>query len=370
MSFFTLPSSSEVEITLIGTGGGYGESTLIKIGDSDWLIIDSCVNPNTKNPLAIEYLEKIGVDPSEHVKLVICTHWHDDHIRGMAKILEVCRSAKFCISHVDDTKKFLQFVGLDNEKAKKQSFSSTQEFQGCLDILKTEGKLKIKRASSDKLLHKSINSIDGTEIGYEVHSLSPSDLAINNFNFELSQLLDRFDVKKRSIVEKGPNHKSVVLYIKYLDYAILLGADLEVNADPNDGWLDIVNNSNVLDTKAFIFKIPHHGSKTGYESSVYNHTVKKNAILKLTPWNRKEKLSQLDMLNQYQTHSDEIYITSPHNGLKRSKKRDKRSEKIIKQFVRELYEVKFEEGIIRTRHNIKNPAALKTEVHGSAFKLE
>jgi glyoxylase-like metal-dependent hydrolase (beta-lactamase superfamily II) len=81
------PSSTEVEVTVIGTGGGYGESIVIKTGIDSWIIVDSCINPNTKSPLAIEYLQGINVDLNKII-LVICTHWHNDHIKGLASTLD------------------------------------------------------------------------------------------------------------------------------------------------------------------------------------------------------------------------------------------------------------------------------------------
>lgn len=96
------------EVTLIGTGGGYGESILVHLGFNNWIVIDSCVNPNTNESLPLWYLESIGVDVSKDVKLIICTHWHDDHIIGISTLLKKCLNAKFCMSKASDTKKFLQ----------------------------------------------------------------------------------------------------------------------------------------------------------------------------------------------------------------------------------------------------------------------
>lgn len=107
------PNENEVEITLIGTGGGYGECIIVKLGISDWFIVDSCINPNTKEPLAIEYLKSINVNYSNDVKQIICTHWHDDHIRGLSTILELCPNAEFAPTRVNDIQKFYQLIGFD-----------------------------------------------------------------------------------------------------------------------------------------------------------------------------------------------------------------------------------------------------------------
>ena len=54
------PKKNEVEVTVIGTGGGYGESIVIKASSDSWVIIDSCIDPESKEPLSIEYLKKIN----------------------------------------------------------------------------------------------------------------------------------------------------------------------------------------------------------------------------------------------------------------------------------------------------------------------
>ncbi|MBG7610690.1 MBL fold metallo-hydrolase, partial [Polaribacter sp. BAL334] len=117
-NFFYPPLADEIEISLIGTGGGYGESVIVKLNLSEWAIIDSCINPNSGKSLPLEYLEKIGVDYKTQVKFVICTHWHNDHILGISEVLKKCEMAKFCMPDVHNRDKFLLLVALDSKKDK------------------------------------------------------------------------------------------------------------------------------------------------------------------------------------------------------------------------------------------------------------
>ena len=371
-NFFTLPLSEEIEVSIFGTGGGYGEAAAIKLKDSDWVIIDSCINPNTKEPLALSYLKKIGVDIKRDVKWVICTHWHNDHIMGLSQTLKECESAKFCMPSVNDRKKFLQFVGLDCSKVKKGSISSFNEFRDCMLIM-NDRKKHVKRISSDCYIYNEILEIgdDNRKINIELASLSPSDSAVANFDHELSSLLNNFSITEKSVIEKSANEKSVVILLKYNGFSALLGADLEIGNKEDEGWSDIYNNSVLVKDKSIIYKIPHHGSKNGYDKTIYEGLVDDDAILKLTPWNRGEKLPQFDMLKVYSDHSPNLYITSALKVSSKPKKRDKSVEKIINQFSRKLSEVKFDEGIIRSRHNLtKVDEKIKVETYGGAFKVE
>ena len=88
-----LPKCDQIEVTLFGPG--YGECILLHIGNGNWVIVDSCFDEQ-KEPAALTYLCDLGSNPAEVVRLIVATHWHDDHIRGMGKLVEVCNNATFC----------------------------------------------------------------------------------------------------------------------------------------------------------------------------------------------------------------------------------------------------------------------------------
>ncbi|MFP4844289.1 MBL fold metallo-hydrolase [Winogradskyella sp. PE311] len=368
--FFTLPSNDEIEVTLFGTGGGYGESIVIKINNDEWVIIDSCINPKSKIPLALNYLKKIGVNLSRDVKYVICTHWHNDHVKGLSNILRVCKNAVFCMPSVSDTKKFLKLVNLDYSKIEKGSISSFNEFKDCLDLINQRKSKTIRRLKSDLVIYSDEMILSNhSKIKVELFSLSPSEAVILNFDKEISTLFRDFNLSKKLVTEKSPNDKSAAIYFKYGDFSALLGADLEISKKEDEGWKDIYNNSVVIKNKSIIYKIPHHGSSNGYEKTIYEGLIEPNAITKFSPWNSGSKLPRPEMVDKYKGHSDKVYITSPIKLNNKSKKRDKSIEKIINLFSRKLIEVKFEEGIVRSRHSILDPDNIKVETFGNAFKV-
>ena len=95
-NFITAPDLDEIEVSLFGPG--YGECILLHVGNNEWFIVDSCIDPISREPVSLSYLQQIGIDPSIAVKQVIVSHWHDDHYRGIAKVVEACSSADFICS--------------------------------------------------------------------------------------------------------------------------------------------------------------------------------------------------------------------------------------------------------------------------------
>ena len=102
------PGANELELTLLGPG--YGESVILHLGNGEWAIIDSCLDSDGR-PGALRYLDDIGVDPAENVVLIVASHWHDDHIRGLANLLQLCPRARFCCAAALCRKEFLGYVG-------------------------------------------------------------------------------------------------------------------------------------------------------------------------------------------------------------------------------------------------------------------
>lgn len=71
---------------------------------------DSCIDSETRQPAALAYFQTLGVNPAEAVRLILATHWHDDHIRGLSQVVAECRKARFCCSAALTHTEFLATV--------------------------------------------------------------------------------------------------------------------------------------------------------------------------------------------------------------------------------------------------------------------
>jgi len=90
------PAAIAAEVSVFGPG--FGECIVLHLGDGEWVVVDSCVDAKSGRPVAIDYLDRVGVDIAKNVSLVVATHWHDDHIGGFGELFEACKNARFACS--------------------------------------------------------------------------------------------------------------------------------------------------------------------------------------------------------------------------------------------------------------------------------
>ena len=82
------------QVVVFGTG--FGECTLVHIGNNDWIVIDSCLDPQNKAPCALNYLDSLRIPHSDAIKFVVATHWDTDHIEGLGDIFLSSPQSEFC----------------------------------------------------------------------------------------------------------------------------------------------------------------------------------------------------------------------------------------------------------------------------------
>lgn len=312
-----------IEVTTLGPG--YGECTVVHIGSNQWIIVDSCIDPTTNEPAALVYLRSVGVN-ADDVVLIVATHWHDDHVRGLARLMEACGSATFCLSSVFTEKEFYRFAEIHKSKSKvDHNTSGADEITAVLAMLSEDRQRKRKRATAERVLL----NISGQEFDHgldvQVMSLSPSDDEHERFLLSLSKLIpDQGETSYRAPTIHG-NDTAVVLWISVGPHCILLGADLE---ETRGAWSRILD----LDTrpkrhKAAIFKIPHHGSRNGHHDGVWEEMLAANPTCLLTPYNRGHKLPLEDDVARIVGYSANSFATK---RIKLNKTKSQRSRDIQK----------------------------------------
>ncbi len=263
------PGGEEFEFTLLGPG--YGESIVMHIGAGEWVVVDSCVYSDG-TPRALRYLESIGVNPAQAIVLIVATHWHDDHIRGIARLVELCPAAKFCCASVLCREEFLALVGTLEGRHFSVSGSGLREIYEVFSRLGETQRTPKHALANRVVLQKETCTIS---------SLSPCDEVFQKFLKSVGQLVPGQGKDKTRIQSLSPNETSVALWVDAGDFTLLLGADLE-----EWGWVAIVGSPERPVGKASVFKVPHHGSENADEPEVWKRMLMSDPVAVLTPWRR------------------------------------------------------------------------------------
>ncbi len=263
-----------------------GECVVAHLGDGDWIVVDSCIDRELGRPVALDYLESLQVDVAAQVKLVVATHWHDDHIQGMAEILSAARSAKFVNSAAYTLADLAKVVAAGTETARQSS--ATKEYAGIIRVLEAR-RLRGERRDAvgpvPALANKKLLALTDPErtVAAEVFALSPADGVFNRAAAELREALLTIEQGRRPSAQ-GPNQLSVVLWLKVGNLDVLLGADLEHVSGTTEGWEAIIGSRERPEGRARFFKIPHHGSKNADCPGCWTDLLLREPIAMLTPY--------------------------------------------------------------------------------------
>lgn len=359
------PESNEVEVSVFGPG--YGECILVHVHENEWLIVDSCVDPYTKKAVLIKYLRGLGIDPGVAVKIVVASHWHDDHVRGLAQIFEECASAELVCSDALSSAEFIQLTQVYDVGAMQES-SGISEFRRIVEIMNQRRNQKKdafrppKFATADKCLWRHPLS---SERECAVYSLSPSDDLILAAKREIANLLPRAKEPKRWLPVLTPNNSAVVLWIDIGDFSILLGSDLEKR-----GWSVIVSSKtrphSLSGGKASFYKIPHHGSVNAHHPEVWSQMLNPHPICVLTPYDRSTKLPTKKDTQRICSLTDNAYSTAIFRMKRR--KRSRTVDKSIKETVKSIKQIHSSVGHVRLRTKCVND--LRVELFGDALELK
>ncbi len=349
------PGEDEIEVVLFGPG--YGESIVIHIGDGSWIIVDSCINTEGK-PRALEYLDSIGVNAGQEVDLVVATHWHDDHIRGMATLVEVCTNAHFCCANTLLNEEFLAAIDALESRHLTVEGSGVREIYHVLNWLRSRSS-RPKFASANRRIHSHGKC--------EIWSLSPSDAAFQSFLNSVGALLPREGQSKTRIPSISPNEFSVVLWIAIDDVAVLLGSDLE-----KYGWKEILNSDERPTGKASVLKVPHHGSKGADESNVWRRMLIGDPYAVIIPWRKGSgALPSQDDIQRILSYTKNAFATAKPGGTAHSPKYANRAvARTIRSTGIKLRELDMSPGAIRLRRPINSSKRWQVETFGTACHLE
>jgi beta-lactamase superfamily II metal-dependent hydrolase len=362
-----LPAADELEISLFGPG--YGESVVLHAGASEWAILDSCQN-STKDVAPLAYLRSLGIDPASAVRVVVATHWHDDHARGLAEVVTTCTSAEFVCASALTKQEFVAMVTRYEQRNQISSSSGVREIFGVLKNLIESGR-RPTYAIANRPVCRFTNAEALLRTTCTMTALSPSDEQVELFWSEIAALMPDIRQTKRRAVAQGPNHVAVVIWLNVGNQlCVLLGSDLEETNEPRTGWSVIVDSSLSPQGTAAIFKVPHHGSDTGQSDGVWREMVGTDAYSILTPFTRGSvQLPTERGVRCILDRTKEAYSTSRLRSRSVAR-RNPAVERTIRETVGTLRTVEPRFGHVRLRKKYEPGSSWSVELFGNACKLQ
>ncbi len=276
MSSAGKPEPNELEISLFGPG--FGESMAVHLGNGRWMIVDSCVNGNTGRSAALDYLTEIEVDCRDAVIAVVATHWHDDHVRRFAEVVDRCERATVFLSSAFERREFLTLV--EAQPGTTRLSAGTREMADVIATLRQrqkdgDGPDVVSRLVVEEVtVHNSQTS--------NVTALSPSSAAVENAIRAFAELLPEPLRPHLRVPAPSKNEASVVLWVAGPRCAALLGADLQRENADDRGWGRVVALGQWSD--AGLVKVPHHGGESGYDQRMWDQLLRAQPQALITPW--------------------------------------------------------------------------------------
>jgi metallo-beta-lactamase superfamily protein len=367
------PDPRHVEVCVFGPN--YGECVLVHLGVNNWVVVDSCTVGSTQ-PSALAYLESIKVDPAVGIKAIIATHWHDDHTRGLSKMITAAPAAHICIANALTELDFLRFKARMQKNKSTVAGTKLNEFSETL----LEIRRRLEAGSLNFTLANARTSIFGLDAAQtsldlkcEVTALSPSHGDVVEFLSRIATEMPARRKTKRSISSVGPNEISIVTLVKVGDTTILLGADLENSGKSTSGLEALIQShrGRAFGNPASLFKISHHGSETAYNEDIWQEMLIPNAFAALTPWrNGGGRLPTKEGVKKIASQTDNAYITTSDARSKSIKSRPPSVKRQLRESNARVRLLAAEPGIVRFRSSAPDLDNWSVELFGAACHVK
>jgi hypothetical protein len=297
------PHSSVLEVSVFGPG--VGECVVAQLGGGQWLVVDSCTTA-AGAPVALEYLDAIGV-PTSAVARVVATHWHDDHIDGLAQVVAAASSATFVCSSALRQKEFYSLVVASKYVRKSLRLSpGLGEMTDILELLKARGQHPTW-ASHDQLLLRGPDDDSGATM---LTSLSPSAATQSRATLAFARLAPKLKAALKAVPDVQPNETSVVLHVQSGRAVVLLGADLEAGSPRGTGWQAILESTERPPARASVYKVAHHGSAGADAEGLWTTLLTPRPTATLTPFSR-SRLPTPDDVRRLADRAGRLFQTAP-----------------------------------------------------------
>jgi hypothetical protein len=336
------PAVDELEVSLFGPG--FGEAIAVHLGENNWLLIDSCLEPDTKRPAAQIYLERIRVGATQ-VRAIVASHWHDDHVRGLSELAACWPAAELQISAVFSNREARAFLAAYNERnaAPKLTRGTKELFDA------------VANRDVTYFVHQRHEILDlklaGGARTVSVKAFSPTQAAFASCIARMASYIPGQPEAEAigHAPELGPNYEAVVVHVDWGGEAVLLGADMQDHSQ--FGWGAIVNDAWCSARRtAGAYKASHHGSSSGDNAQIWTSLLQPLPVVFMTPfnWGRHRLPTNADR-KRIKALASRALITS---GASRRSDMESEREKRLKDICTHVSRVNSGFGAVRLRKRL------------------
>lgn len=291
-------------------GAGKGESILVRLPEGQRGLVDhyaSRPDDPTSSP-ARSYLDSRGVRELEFVCL---THPHDDHYRGMGKILEHFSPRHLWLFPVLDpktAKRLVEHLGLvEQDSCDPQGAADelAQILNWC-NLRKSKSGpngCRLKFVSLGRDLYPSPERKNAV---VRIRGMAPPDALVSSYRNDLLACFRGDGTLRDKLPHRRHNVISAALAIDWDRTRVLLGGDVE-----REGWTLILEECPERICSCSAVKVSYHGSKNGYCEALWPRMGDSmNTIAILTPFHDHE-LPHAGAIDHINRHVSSLYATAP-----------------------------------------------------------
>lgn len=288
-------------LTIIGASPG--ESAIVQFDDGSVLTIDSCGREG-KN-YTIDNMNRLGIDFSA-VKYNIITHFHDDHIKGVADLIAACPGSKVVIPDAWTKDVFRYFVASQSEEVNLSAVSVTREIERVFDFL---GQHPMRLFAVSELTTLYPPPVFTGENKERLVVLTPRFARKTDFLIRLGEAIDGGTASAFDFCMSNKNSTSISCLVQAGDRYIYLGGDVE-NGPPHHDVRE-THLSHLADVPAYDFvKLPHHGSVTSFCDELRKRIADDKTVVAVTPYPKgKKQLPNVDTAT-YLAGANNVYVLS------------------------------------------------------------
>jgi hypothetical protein len=278
---------SDAQLAIHVFGASQGESIVLRLPDGGWGVVDcyaSTLNDPSDNPTC-QFLAERGVTELEFLCL---THPHDDHFRGMSRLLDEFSVRCFWRPSVMSGERLKWLLKLSLLDAARSGNEKTVEDANELERVFTLIR-DARRKRTDPIILK--NAAVGTLLypvpvdpsaGFQIWSVAPSGRQTDRYEDGLRKCFDSSGRMCDRLPYSRHNEISMALLVVFGETRVVLGGDVETS-----GWSDSIKEFGVDKLSAVAVKVSHHGSTNGYCDGLWQAFAKDGKpIAILTPFRR------------------------------------------------------------------------------------